>query len=572
MRGRVVKSRQACRPRVKPLLKPSQSRLLDAVVAGEDIGEDPPPNHGKQSSVGKDLTQGTTAHTRRPGVVSDIPSSPAQRRQSTRTDPQRSRVKDGKADQRAQPTRQTSRPKPPKGRDTSLPESKVEAQGQVPPATRSRKRQIVNDDDKNDNKEPKLKRARLTRKNLGLFDKMARKKGSNRTSASASESTVGSSTTQTTSTTMSGFRLKTYKNNLLPPRLSKPPSNLENIHERHTRSRASPPPTESEHKCFMKRVAGAPNESTVLVETSSKLLKEYNDEGYKRVFNKKFTGFSEYVGFNEGLSAPQPDFVEGLEMTEYRPFYIDDHIKGAVIYKDDPFSLTLPHLAGEWKARGKNMEQAMLQSAYDGAVFVFARNEALSYLGKPDPPGHAEIITFATDGTTINFFAHYAAPSADGTLEYHQYPYASADLKRFNEFVDGRRAIRNRQDHAREQSYALRDQLKEHSKQQRDGLQPIAEEAPLLGSNIVPEAPLLTQESNTCVDSDGEVEQPPTPPTPPPAKSLASKRKCRKAPLARTDKARNKTVAPPLPPSSNGCRRSARLLKAFQLSSEISQM
>ncbi|KAI0802947.1 hypothetical protein GGR55DRAFT_700269 [Xylaria sp. FL0064] len=558
MRGRVVKSRQACRPRVKPL-KPSQTRLLDAVVAGEDIGEESPPNHGKQSPVQRDLTQGTTAHARRPGAGSDIPSSSAQRQRSTRTHLPRSRVKEDKARQRAQPPRQTSGPKLPKGRDTSLPELKVEAQGQVPPATRSRKRQIDNDDDKN---EPELKRARLTRKNLGLFDKMAKKKGSNRASASASASgsgasgsTVGSSTTNTTSTTRSGFRIKTYKNNLLPPRLSEPPNNLENIHERHTRSRASPSPTESEHKCFMKRVAGAPNESTVLVETSGKLLKEYDDEGYKRVFNKKFTGFSEDVGFNEGLSAPQPDFVEGLEMAEYRPFHVDDYIKGAVIYKDDPFSLTLPHLAGEWKARGKNMEQAMLQSAYDGAVFVFARNQALSYLGRPDPPGHAEVMTFATDGTVVNFFAHYAAPSKDGTLEYHQYHYASADLKRFNE----------------EQSYALRNQLKEHSQQQRDGLQPIAEEAPLLGPDNVPEAPLLAQESNICVDSDGEVEQPSTPP-PPPAKSLASKRKGRRAPLARTDKPRSKTVAPALPRSSRRCRRSVRLLKTRQLCSEVSQI
>ncbi len=31
-----------------------------------------------------------------------------------------------------------------------------------------------------------------------------------------------------------------------------------------------------------------------------------------------------------------------------------------------------------------------MQSAYDGAALVHSRNQALSYMGKSDPPGHAE--------------------------------------------------------------------------------------------------------------------------------------------------------------------------------------
>ncbi len=30
-------------------------------------------------------------------------------------------------------------------------------------------------------------------------------------------------------------------------------------------------------------------------------------------------------------------------------------IKAAVLYEDDPASVTLPHIAGEWKGRGKNI-------------------------------------------------------------------------------------------------------------------------------------------------------------------------------------------------------------------------
>jgi hypothetical protein len=90
----------------------------------------------------------------------------------------------------------------------------------------------------------------------------------------------------------------------------------------------------------------------------------------------------------------------------------------------------LPHLAGEWKGPGKNRIEARTQSAYDGAALVYGRNRALEYLGGADPPGHAVISTFTTDGTTINFFAHYAAVSeVDGKTEYHQYLYEGRGQK-----------------------------------------------------------------------------------------------------------------------------------------------
>ncbi|KAK3371919.1 hypothetical protein B0H63DRAFT_503366 [Podospora didyma] len=181
--------------------------------------------------------------------------------------------------------------------------------------------------------------------------------------------------------------------------------------------------------------------ATMVFEVGVHMLKEYDDDGYQRVFNQPFTGFPKDVGFNNGLSAPQPDFVEGLEMQEYDPFPVDEYVEGAVLYKDNPGSLSLPHFAGEWKGCGKHMEKAKLQSRYDGAALI---------------------TTFPTDGTNINFYAHHAAPSDDGMLKYYQYQYASANVKdTYQGHKDGRRGI-NEQDHARKQSYALRDQLKEH--------------------------------------------------------------------------------------------------------------
>lgn len=209
------------------------------------------------------------------------------------------------------------------------------------------------------------------------------------------------------------------------------------------------------------------------------MLKEY-PKGYGRVFNQAFTGSPKDVGFNNGLSAPWPNFIEGLEMEEYLPFPIHRHIGSAAIYQDDPYSLALPHVAGEWKARGKDMEEARLQSAYHGAALVYARNEALAYVGKADPPGYAEITTFITDGTDLNMYAHYAAPAEEDedTLEYHQYLISSINIKdTYQGHKEGRRSLRNLQDHAKDQSYHLKDQLKEHWKQNRNKLPPVTQGA-----------------------------------------------------------------------------------------------
>ncbi|RSL48258.1 hypothetical protein CEP54_013025 [Fusarium duplospermum] len=267
---------------------------------------------------------------------------------------------------------------------------------------------------------------------------------------------------------MTGFAMQARKNGILEPLDSKPPANLADIRERHTRSRGTPSPTESLYKSYTRRVGKAPNEATVVAEVSKRLLKSHSDESYDTVINKAFTGFPKNAGVNNGLSAPQPDFVEGLGVNGFRPLPIEDYVDGAVLYKDNPRSITLPHLAGEFKGPGKNLIHARLQSAYDGAALVHGRNRALDSLGEPSIAGHAKVTTFTTDGTNLNLFAHYATPSEDGTTEYHQYPINSTILTNsLQDFRQGYRQIRNAQDYAREESYKLRDQLKENWKAKR---------------------------------------------------------------------------------------------------------
>ncbi len=276
---------------------------------------------------------------------------------------------------------------------------------------------------------------------------------------------------------------------------------------------ASPP--ESAYDDYVDQVERAKNEATMVVKTSGRLLKEY-PKGYDQAFSQAFTGLPKDIGFNNGLSAPQPNFVEGLEMEEYLPFPVDERIRGAVLYKDDPHSLTLPHVAGEWKGSGKDMEEARMQAAYDGAALVYARNQALDAAKEPYLAGHAKVTTFTTDGTNLNLFAHYAAKTEDGTPEYHQYPIKSLNLMDSHEgYKEGRKQLRNAQDLAREESYALRDELKDYWKQPRDSLHPVAEGVPPLS---VPDLEPLDTTHAYEDEDDYEVVEPqpvyqPTPPT-----------------------------------------------------------
>ncbi|KAI5464411.1 hypothetical protein BGZ63DRAFT_421452 [Mariannaea sp. PMI_226] len=262
---------------------------------------------------------------------------------------------------------------------------------------------------------------------------------------------------KTASIASSDFIIQAYINGVLGPRHSKPPANITQIRKRMIRSRASPSPPESVYNRYVNKVTAAVNEETMVFEVGTKLLKEYDDPGYGRALNEPFTDFPQDVGFNNALPAPQADFVEGLELREFGRIFAGTGGSGVVLFEDNLRSVTLPHIAGQWMKFEKDIEDARQKSAYTGAALVYARNQALSLVGKPDPPGYAAITTFATDGTILNFYAHHAEAGEDGAVKYHQYQYASLNVRHsYRGYQDGFRAIRNQQDHARNQSYALR--------------------------------------------------------------------------------------------------------------------
>ncbi|KAM0424968.1 hypothetical protein ACHAPT_009769 [Fusarium lateritium] len=312
---------------------------------------------------------------------------------------------------------------------------------------------------------------RLTKENLRLLDKMIRTTKSGTASVPGESKTTSSGTTKSdktkSTTTAGGFQAQAIANGILAPRWSEPTHNAEETLERFNRSRDTSSPTESQYRLYCGKIEAAGNEAAV-VQRMLPLFKDYDNKSYNIDMNRAFLALPKDLGFNDSLSAPQPDFIQGLAKEEFHP--VDPAIiQGAILFKDDDLSTTLPHLAGEWKSRSGDMDEATLQSGYDGTAMVYGRNQAREYLGEPGSPSHLAVTTFTSNGEHISFFAHHALPiGEDGAVEYHQCRLTRTDLtESFESFKKGRRQIRNAQDYAREQSCALRDQLRKKRKSQR---------------------------------------------------------------------------------------------------------
>lgn len=123
---------------------------------------------------------------------------------------------------------------------------------------------------------------------------------------------------KTTSSTDSRFTALSFKNGILDLVYFIPPANLEELQKRVNRPRSSVSPTKSEYRSFVHRTQKAPNEMTIMMVTSE-LLRSNDTEGYSRVYFQSFNNFPKNVGFNNGLAAPQPDMIEGLDLTEFAP-------------------------------------------------------------------------------------------------------------------------------------------------------------------------------------------------------------------------------------------------------------
>ncbi|CAK7272982.1 hypothetical protein SEPCBS57363_005422 [Sporothrix epigloea] len=282
-------------------------------------------------------------------------------------------------------------------------------------------------------------------------------------------STRNSVSVKTFSTAQSGFVKQASANGLLSTNCSEPPVNVEELKMRFVRRRESPPPPEEHYEKYVEAVENSTNEASISANFIQHLLKFHCDKGYIQKFDVSFTGYPKNVGFNYRLATLQPDFVEGLVTFQFEPFEVYKHISAAVIQENFNQSVALPHIVGEWKSKGKLSDAAVLQVGYAGAALVYSRNQALAHMGKSDPPGHAAVTTFITDGTLLKQYAHYAKKSASGETKYYQCLINTEILDNsYEQFKKGRQSCRNAQDYAKEQSYKLRDELIEHWQQNQE--------------------------------------------------------------------------------------------------------
>ncbi|KAI8963967.1 hypothetical protein F5Y11DRAFT_317988 [Daldinia sp. FL1419] len=311
------------------------------------------------------------------------------------------------------------------------------------------------------------KRAKMTRRNLKLFnrmtdpDRVTYKRHLTVHSGDIDLIDEDDRSVKTYPANSPTFKTRVLVNGILDPANSQAPENLDEWQLRLDHRRSSASPTKSEFQDYVTATRTAPNQETMIYEMS-KLLKDHKDLGYRKVFNQAFTDLPKAEGFNNGLSRPRPSFVEGLQLPEFEPSDLNKKFDGAVVVKNDDDSIALPHLAGEWQGPKQDAGKAEVKSAYDGAALVYGRNQALAYIDSPDSPGHAAVTSFAMSGNSVNFYTHHCVPlEHESGHEYHQYLLGSSNLTgSYEEFKEGRRRLRNLQEDARDESYALRDQIR----------------------------------------------------------------------------------------------------------------
>lgn len=335
-------------------------------------------------------------------------------------------------------------------------------------------------------------------------------------------------------------------NGILDADHSSPPANLEVLQERCARSRGSPSPTLSAFQRYRKGVREAMNESTLQFVILAKLMDDHETHGFVMALDQRCVAFPKNVGFNNGLPALQPDFVEGLMVQEFGLFPVEEYVEGALLHDKD-YAIVLAHFAGEFKANDGNLKHARIQIAHTGASLVYARNQALKHLVEEEPSGNAEVITFVTDGSILRLYAHYASRDEDGNDKYFQSLIDQTFLDTFEGYKDGRKWLRNAREYAKEQSCLLKDRLKKQWEKTAEKRTRLKEEWEKRNDECGPAQRLRTS-------------RPPTPSTKPPRlpgdSKVTSRGRGQKAPLPKRSGRITKLngVKPPV-------RRSVRLAK-----------
>lgn len=378
--------------------------------------------------------------------------------------------------------------------------------------------------------------APLTKANLRQLERMT-KSGSKSGKSDHSSKTGKTSTTTTTpsggakslSTTDHQFETLFRANGGVSVVKSSqyPPSNKQEIKEYIRQARGSESPTSSQHNRFLNSLESAGNERDIENLMQGRVFKDTNktdklqDIDYRANVDKQWVAYPKNVGFNNGLSAPKPDLVEGYAQRAFPPS-IRQLGGSATLVHDSPAFVGLPHFAAEFKDYGKSMREAEVQTGYDGAHMVYSRNKALEHIGDKDPPRRASPLTVASDGHSWSVYSHYAHPDEDTnkdkyyqvrqfrhtlgnvedclvstkvfedvtllTLKTVQSEMAAGKTIDYDDFKRSYKILRNVQDWGRKESDDLRERMQRHdssqAKQASDPSKAGSVTGPKIGSSV----------------------------------------------------------------------------------------
>jgi len=294
----------------------------------------------------------------------------------------------------------------------------------------------------------------LTRKNLDRLDALNGCAKDYSTDSAYLFDDDDSDTMKKISTIDSDFERRAYENGILDPLSSCPPQGIDTIRHHLSQRRTSNQPSEKAHRRYCHAISNSYNETRAAALVQSKMMREFSDIdfNYGRHCSRAITEIPSQ-GFNNGLSNPLPDVLEGL-YTNVLPHHLHDN----ALHKKN--SLSFSHFAAEFKRTDGNLHQATVQAAYNGAVLVNARDRALAKARQAgivattaaiDKAAEEDLAVFTcvSDGKVAEVYTHYM----DEAGQYNQNLVARQSLLEYPN--RGRDLIRNTQDYARSKSYEL---------------------------------------------------------------------------------------------------------------------
>jgi hypothetical protein len=196
------------------------------------------------------------------------------------------------------------------------------------------------------------KRARLTEKNLGAFEKMG-----GRQRKSAGKSTGQSSTTTTTN---KDFGTKLQQNNIVYTAFdARAPDDVDDVRALLDQPRESEPPELLDYQRYLVVTEDYENELGVEISAYPLLAKRTSREveisGYFQRLNHAWSAVDNHL--TTGLSDPQPDLVESFRKTDYPPQAVEAL---SADLAPSSYNEAMPTYAVEFKSSNGDIKEAKL--------------------------------------------------------------------------------------------------------------------------------------------------------------------------------------------------------------------